>query len=244
MVTKGAAWSSSGRRGSSSTTMKALKKPQQASKKMRVAASKQRRLTAVGQHFVKSEACISTTPKDGSPCPFPRVEPHLPYCKACLRGGDPALKKVKHPKYGHCLIAQRALKKGYQVAWWGRRISAKKLPSKSWDWALMTPRGIVDAVPFRTGSLLQFCQCPGPTEVPTIDFSQNRDELLASKPKTCRLFATLCDIPKGHQVTMTYSNDEKAMNEFFAERGIVRADVGCKEFPAMKRKKRTAMRKS
>jgi len=33
-----------------------------------------------------------------------------------------------------------------------------------------------------------------------------------------------------------YNKDEKTTNEFFAERGLVRADIGCPAFPALKKK--------
>jgi len=187
------------------------------------------------QHILAGAGCIGTK-TDGTPCPNMRGEAHLPYCKRCLASGDPSLKVVKHPKFGKCLIATRDLKKGYMMAWWGNRVSRKKLPFKSWEWALESPKGMIDAVPFRKGSVVQFAQCPGPSERPTVDFSRNYDAMLTAKSKTCLLFKTLCDIPKNHQVTMMYNKDEKTTNEFFAERGLVRADIGCPAFPALKKK--------
>jgi hypothetical protein len=147
---------------------------------------------------------------------------------------------VDHPKFGKCLIARRRLPKGYTVAWWGRRIGKKKLPEKNWNWALETEKGIIDAVPFRKGSQLQFCQCPGPSEKATIDdHPRQYSKLLAAKKKTCLLFGTLCDIPKGYQLTMMYNYDDKSTEEFFQERGIVRQDVGCKQLPALKKMRST-----
>jgi len=135
------------------------------------------------------------------------------------------------------LITKRDLKKGYLVAWWGRRIGKKRLPAKNWEWALESRRGVIDAVPFRRGSQLQFCQCPGPSEKPSIDYAKPgvRDALLANRPKMCLLFATLCDIPKGHQITMMYNKDEKTTQEFFEERGLVRANVSAPKCPALKK---------
>merc|ERR1719163_1062495 len=83
---------------------------------------------------------------------------------------------------------------------------------------------------------MQFCQCVGPSEKPTIDYSDDYEGLLAKEDKTCLLFGTLCAVPKNHQLTMMYNKDEKTTNEFFEERGIVRANVGCKECPALKKK--------
>lgn len=209
------------------------KKP--AAKKL---VGKAKGITRLGQHPVIGQGCISTLPVPTGgcrPCPHPRIEAHLPYCKGCMKSGDPSLKKVKHPKFGSCLVATRALKRGYLIAWWGRRIGSKRLPDKNWEWALTSPKGVIDAVPFRTGSLLQFSQCPGPTERATVNFAPQADRLLVQKDRTCRLFRTLCDVPKGHQITMTYSDTEKGQDEFFADRGITRADIGCKQWPALKK---------
>eukprot|EP00913_Durusdinium_trenchii_P012818 g12036.t1 len=41
---------------------------------------------------------------------------------------------------------------------------------------------MVDAVPYK-GSLLKYCACPGPSELPTIDFAPNSDVLLKSGEK-------------------------------------------------------------
>lgn len=194
------------------------------------------------QNAVVGSGCISTL-LSGRPCSKPRAEEHLPYCKNCLRTGDPSLRVVKHPRFGRCLITRRKLKKGYVVAWWGQRTARKKLPDERWEWALETNRGMIDAVPFGPASPLQFCQCPGPSERPTIDDDpRHYSKLLKQKPKTCLLFGLLCDVPKGHQLTMMYNRDEKTTEEFFQERGIVRSDVGCAKYPALRKVKRSNLR--
>lgn len=198
--------------------------------------TKRSQLMASGQHTIHGTGCIGTK-TTGAPCPLPRVDPHLPYCKECMRTGDPSLKVVKHPKFGKTLIAARNLRKGYIMAWWGRRVGRKWMPLKSWDWSLETRMGVIDAVPFRKGSLLQFSQCPGPSEKPTVDDAKQWDALLKQKPRTCLLFQTACDVPKSHQLTMMYNEDEKTTEEFFQERKIVRSDVGCAQYPALKKKK-------
>lgn len=191
-------------------------------------------LSKTGQHLIKGSGCIATC-LDGRPCPYARAEAHIPYCKKCMKSGDPSLKVVKHPKFGKCLIAMRALKKGYVTAWWGKRVPRKQLPEKHWEWALESRVGIIDAVPYGAKSQMQFCQCSGPTEKPVIDYNDDFDKLLTFKNKACLLFGTLCDVPKRHQLTMMYNRDEKTTEEFFAERGLARADVWCSKYPALKK---------
>lgn len=196
------------------------------------------RLSRAGQNPVVGTGCIATK-VSGSPCPNLRVESHMPYCKSCLCNGDPSLRVVKHPKFGRCLIATRKLKKGYVCAWWGDRVGKNKLPAKSWEWALESRFGVIDAVPHKKSSFMQFCQCVGPSERPTIDDCPTYYEaLLARKEKTCLLFSTMCEVPKNHQLTMMYNKDEKTTNEFFQERGLTRADVGCRQYPALKKRGR------
>lgn len=200
---------------------------------------KKPKLTSTGQHATVGSGCIATLPNNNTaPCPFSRVEAHIPYCKNCMAKGDPSLNVVKHPKFGSCLVTTRKLPKGYVIAWWGRRIGKKKMPKKNWEWALESYKGVIDAVPFRKGSLLQYSQCPGPSEKPTVDFTSKQDLLLVQKPKTCLLFQTLCEVPKSHQLTMMYNEDEKTTENFFKERGLVRQDVGCPKFPALKKSRK------
>eukprot|EP00929_Paragymnodinium_shiwhaense_P120344 TRINITY_DN92284_c0_g1_i1.p1 TRINITY_DN92284_c0_g1~~TRINITY_DN92284_c0_g1_i1.p1 ORF type:complete len:246 (+),score=61.01 TRINITY_DN92284_c0_g1_i1:82-819(+) len=191
-------------------------------------------LSKTGQHLIKGSGCIATE-LDGRPCQLPRAESHIPYCKKCMKTGDPSLKVVKHPKFGRCLIAMRPLKKGYYTAWWGKRVPRRQLAEKDWEWALETRAGIINAVPYGTRSQMQFCQCCGPTEKPTIDYVQDFDQLLTYKDKACLLFGTLCDVPRKHQLVMMYNRDEKTTQEFFEERGLVRGDVTCPKYPALKK---------
>jgi hypothetical protein len=151
-----------------------------------------------------------------------------------MKTGDPSLKAVKHPKFGKTLIAMRTLPAPYYAAWWGSLVPKKKLAIPKHEWALQTTRGMIDATPFK-GSQLKWCSCPGPSELPTIDFSSNFDILLRKAPKTCLLFSTKRDIPKNNQITMMYNMDEKTTDEFFAERNLVRGDVGCAKYPACRK---------
>jgi len=161
----------------------------------------------------------------------------MPYCKKCMKTGDPSLKAVKHPKFGMILIAMRDLPKGYYVGWWGKLLKKKSdMPKKHMEWALETTKGMVDAVPFK-GSQLQFCACPGPNEVPTIDFAPNSDCILHKGQEFgTAIFKTLQPVPRNHQVDMMYNKDEKSTDIFFKEQGIKRGDVGTKKYPALRKK--------
>eukprot|EP00747_Dinoflagellata_sp_TGD_P161916 gnl/TRDRNA2_/TRDRNA2_178946_c0_seq1.p1 gnl/TRDRNA2_/TRDRNA2_178946_c0~~gnl/TRDRNA2_/TRDRNA2_178946_c0_seq1.p1 ORF type:complete len:258 (+),score=43.07 gnl/TRDRNA2_/TRDRNA2_178946_c0_seq1:102-776(+) len=192
-------------------------------------------LTKSGQWSPTGPGCIAT-PK-GVPCPHPRDSYYIPLCKHCLKTGDPSLKPVDHPKYGKILIATRNLPKGYYAAWWGNLMPMKKMRQKAMEWALQTNKGTIDATPFRKGSQLQFCACPGPNEVPTIDFAPKSVSILAKVKRTCEIFKTLRAIPKNHQLTMMYNLDEKTTDEFFEERGLKRADVGTRKYPAIRKQK-------
>jgi len=193
--------------------------------------------TKQGQHVPTGGGCIATS-LAGRPCPRPRATMLVPYCRQCMRTGDPSLKAVKHPRFGKILVARRTLPKPYYVAWWGRLKSPRKLPDKHWEWALQTDKGIIDAVPHK-GSQLQFTACPGPHEIANIDYAPDDTVLLKKATKdgmACSIFCTSKEIPKEHQLTMMYNSNEKTTNEFFAERGLVRADVGTATYPAMPKK--------
>lgn len=205
------------------------------------------RRLSTGQHHPLGSGCLATL-CNGRPCPIPRDSFYLPYCKPCMKKGDPSLKVVQHPKYGKILIAARNIPKGYQVAWWGDVRKKKEMSHKAMEWALetnTTPKRWIDATPHR-GSQLQFTACPGPSEVPTIEFARKADILLntTSVEKSCSLFATLRPIPKNHQFAMMYSRDEKSTETFFKDMGIKRADVGTRKYPALKKAAKKGKRKA
>jgi len=200
------------------------------------------KLTNAGQHMVAGMNCIATA-IDGRPCPGLRAEKGIPLCKKCIASGDPSLKAVEHPKFGKILIAMRALPKGYRAAWWGNLTTKKKMTEKAMEWALEVPgRQFVDATPYK-GSQLQFSACPGPSELPTVDFAAGDTFLqlikVAKKAKAKRagiIFQTLRDIPRHHQVAMMYNEDEKTTEAFFKDRGLTRADVGTHKYPLARKK--------
>lgn len=199
------------------------------------------RLSRAGQHQDAGLGCIATLPPSGKPCPWPRVQPELPYCKQCILKGDPSLRVEQHPHFGKILVATRDLPKGYRVAWWGKLVAKSRMRLKDWEWACESKFGVINSVPF-PGSLLQFCACPGLGEVPTIDFARDFEALLKRGLKTCLMFSLLRAVPKRYQLTMTYNKDETSMDEFFMERGLLRGDVGTPEFPSFRKSKAEILR--
>jgi len=195
---------------------------------------------AWGQHTPSSGRCISTS-LTGKPClqPLPLdkkgLSDFVPYCAACRKSGDPSLLVTDHPKFGKILVARRALPKGYRMAWWGDRTTKAKLPDAAWEWALDTHQGIINARPYQKGSLLQFSACPGPHEKVTVWMGPRSDSNCFAKPLTCMMFSTTMPLPKNHQLCMMYNEDFKSTDEFFAERGITRADVGTKKYPCIRK---------
>merc|ERR1712107_301021 len=103
--------------------------------------------------------------------------------------------------------------------------------------------GVIDATPHR-GSQPQFCACPGPNEVPTLDVARSINFPLKKGELGCVMFQTVRDMPQNHQVTMRYNDSEKSTNEFFAERDIVRADVGTPKYPSLRKGQRRKLRQS
>ena len=198
------------------------------------------KLLASGQHSYRdSKACIATL-LSGKPCPNPRNPCEaIPYCIRCMQHGDPSLKVVQHRGgCGKILVAARTLPATYYVGWWGHRTPGKKIPEKDLEWALDTGTGAsINAVDF-PGSQLKYAACPGPNELATIGYARASDFLLCKTSPTTLLFSTRCEIPKGYQITMTYSSGVGSQEAFFKERGIVRKDIGTKENPALTKQAR------
>jgi hypothetical protein len=198
---------------------------------------------AWGQYTPTSGRCIATS-LTGKPCqdPLPLdkkgLSDHVPYCTWCRKNGDPSMFVTDHPKFGKILVANRKLPKGYRMAWWGDRTTKNKLPDPDWEWALDTHSGIINARPYQKGSLLQFAACPGPNERVTVWMGPRTDSNCYKKDLTSMIFSTSMEIPKKHQLCMMYNEDFASTDEFFAERGIKRADVGTTKYPCIKRKAR------
>lgn len=215
-------------------------KKKEAMRKQTKTLTQKMRTLPWGQHAPLSGGCISTS-LNGKPCPHPLPtdskgrSDKVPYCVACRKNGDPSLLVTDHPKFGKILVAKRDLPKGYRVAWWGDRTTKKRLPEPDWEWALDTTKGIINARPYQKGSLLQFAACPGPHERVTIWMGPRSDSNLRSSPLTCLMFSTTLPLPKGNQLCMMYNESWKDTDEFFAERGITRADVGTEKYPCIRK---------
>lgn len=204
-------------------------------------ASPVKSLMATGQNKPSSGLCISTL-LSGEPCPGKIAEnDFVPYCASCRKTSDPSVKVTDHPKFGKILVAARDLPAGYRMAWWGTRTTKKEIPEAHMEWALDTPVGLIDARPHQGGSFLQFSACPGPNELTTVWMGPNTDLLMKKAPKTCMLFSTRMPVPKNHHLAMMYNESVKTTDEFFAERGLVRGDVGTTKFPALRKKNAPAL---
>ena len=98
----------------------------------------------------------------------------VPYCAAHLKAGDGALEKVAHPdaRIGFCLVARRALPKGYKVAFWGDRARCQTVDVDDRCLQYLSgakrtnPNGVIDPAP-HPGSLGQYMNAPSPRELPT-----------------------------------------------------------------------------
>merc|ERR1719191_1310859 len=121
------------------------------------------------------------------------------------------------------------------MAWWGDRSTKKDFPDPDWEWALEIHGGVINARPYQKGSLLQFSACPGPHEKVTVWMGPTCQNNLDKSVLTCLLFSTTMPVPKNHQLCMMYNKDIKTTDEFFADRGIIRADVGTKKYPCIRK---------
>jgi len=207
-----------------------------------VAQRKVFRTTSTGQHVVGQSRCISTSRATGKACPGKLVEDGVPYCRACMKTGDPSVRVASHPKAGKILVAARPLPAGYRLALWGRIAERKDLPAKAQEWAftIAPPDKQLDPTPFK-GSMVQFCPCAGPTEIAAVKPFPSSSGVYGGEKYGCWMFRTIHKLPKNWQVTMQYGNNSKESSDFFAERGIVRCDVGTKAFPALRRKDAAAI---
>lgn len=200
-------------------------------------AVKRYKTTGAGQHAIGQSRCISTLRATGKACAGKLAEDGVPYCRECMKTGDPSLRVASHPKAGKILVAARPLPAGYRVALWGRIARRQELSAKSQEWAftIAPPDKQLDPTPFK-GSLVQFCACAGPTEVAAVKPFPASTGVYGGKKYGCWMFRTIHKLPKNWQVTMQYGNNSKESAEFFAERGILRCDVGTPAFPALRRK--------
>lgn len=109
----------------------------------------------------------------------------------------------------------------------------KDMKPEALTWAFKIGGKYVDATPYKQGSLLQYCSCPGRKEVAAVGMG----EFVRGPCKGYALFSVIPNIlPKSYQVTLQYGDNSKESERFFKERGIQREDVGTSRMPALKRK--------
>jgi len=160
----------------------------------------------------------------------------VPYCAAHLKAGDGALEKVAHPdaRIGFCLVARRALPKGYKVAFWGDRSRCQTVDVDDRCLQYLSgakrtnPNGVIDPAP-HPGSLGQYMNAPSPRELPTARrtrtyFGAHNDGGLVGQA-----FETTVPLARGAQLAFPYDN------EWWRIRGLRRLDAGCGAFPLPRR---------
>jgi len=182
-----------------------------------------------GQNTVKSGLCIATH-LNGAPCMKKVVHKCVPYCKDCMKKGDPSLKVIQHPKFGKTLICARDLPRNYHIALHGSCSTYKNIPEEDLEWAFVTSKKTY-INPRSHDSQLMYSQCPGPNEVVTLGFARVYEMVDKKEPMGSMLFVTKMDVPKNNQLVMMYNDSEKTTEEFFDDRGITRCDVGTPQNP-------------
>jgi len=208
-------------------------KPRDLSKVRSTIGKAQVKLTSAGQPFLSSGRCIATGRAGGKVCGKPRGADGVPYCTLHMKTGDPSLKVVAHPRAGKILVAARTLPKGYRMALWGLLRKPKNMTEQAMEWAFKLGDGrMLDPTDF-TGSMVQFCACPGPNEAAAMQATSHQE---MKKEYGSWVFCTREQLPQSWQLTMQYGNTSKQSEEFFAERGIKRLDVGTRRNPVLRRK--------
>jgi len=178
--------------------------------------------------------------REGEPIP-------VPYCGLHMKAGDGALKVVKHPFAGKCLVARWALPPKYRMAFFGIRgrcpscekddraisfyppcqITGKNRDAATGD-TIAKYNGVLN--PDGTGDLIQYAACPGPQERQnmrsTFQYWGKRNGKIGGLE-----FITLEKIPANTQLCHWYGDG------WWAARGVKRRNVGTREHPAPKRDK-------
>jgi hypothetical protein len=189
---------------------------------------------------VRCQALVKS--REGEPIP-------IPYCRAHLRAGDGAVRVVKIQGEEKCLVARHDLPKNYRLAFWGQRgkcptsdkddraISfyppdARTGKNRDENGVLRTHNYNGALNPDKTGDVIQYAACPGPTERQnmrsTFQYWGVRNGQMGGLE-----FVTLEAIPKNTQLCHWYGNG------WWSARDIKRRDVGTNKFPAPKRMKKT-----
>jgi hypothetical protein len=191
------------------------------------------------------------TSREGEPIP-------VPYCSRHLKCGDGALKVVKHPFAGRCLVARFDLPVGYRVAFHGLRGRCPPCNREDRSLSYYPPdpktgsnyivddegtrkrkinnyNGVLN--PSRTGDLMQYASCPGKSErqnlKSTFRYFGVRNGHLGGLE-----FVTTEKVPRNTQICFSYGPG------WWSARGEVqRLNVGTPWYPTPKRRN-AAARKS
>lgn len=190
-------------------------------------------LTPAGQARVATSACIATS-RTGKPCLRGTAADGVMYCASCMKSGDPSFRVASHPRAGKILVAARDLPKGYKVALWGQLKRSRDVKKENMEWAFIISKGqMIDPVSEK-GSLVQYCPCAGPNEVAVV--TPIAGHTYGGDKYASWVFKLNRRVPRNWQITMQYGDNSKGSDEFFAERGIRRCDVGTRAHPAFRRR--------
>jgi hypothetical protein len=195
--------------------------------------------------------CTLVKSREGEPIP-------IPYCRRHLDAGDGALKVVKHPFAGRCLVARYDLPAGYRLAFHGRRGKCATSDREDRSLSFYPPNPITgsnfhkDGVgcslrgarrktnnyngvinPKGSGDLLQFAACPGPSERQNLRSTFQYFGIRNGSLGGLEFVATEA-VPRNTQLCFWYGP------RWWSARGIKRVDVGTRTYPAPRRKRKLA----
>jgi hypothetical protein len=186
--------------------------------------------------------------RQGEPIP-------IPYCARHLGFGDGALKVVKHPFAGHCLVARYDLPRGYRLAFHGNRGKCATSDKEDRSLSFYPPNpvtgsnfyshrnesgvgpvrkrrkinnynGVVN--PRSTGDLMQYASCPGPSERQNLKSTFQYFGIRNGAYGGLE-FVTAEVVPRHAQLCLWYGPG------WWHARGIKRRDVGTPNYPAPKK---------
>ena len=177
--------------------------------------------------------------REGEPIP-------IPYCNRHLKCGDYALKVVRHPMAGHCLIARYDLPPNYRMAFHGLRGRCATSDKEDRSISFYPPNPVTGSNhypntrrlrtdnyngvlnPKDTGDILQFAACPGPDErqniKSTFRYWGKRNGQMGGLE-----FVTIERVPKNTMLCHWYGAG------WWSARNIRRINVGSARYPAPKR---------
>jgi hypothetical protein len=177
--------------------------------------------------------------REGEPIP-------IPYCSRHMKSGDSALKVVRHPLAGKCLVARYDLPAKYRMAFYGNRgrCATSDREDRSISYYPPHPQtgsnyhpltrtlrtdnynGVLN--PKDTGDILQYAACPGPNERQNCRSTFRYWGLRNGKVGGLE-FITIERVPKNTMICHWYGSG------WWSARNIKRCDVGSKLYPAPKR---------